>query len=143
MKKGAMFTLTAAGLALLVAGLCLLRAPAQGTGLMAALPYVCIGLGCGAFGHGLGEMIGGRAMKSAPDIRKQMDIEKNDERNIEIANRAKGKAYDAMIYIFGALAVSLGLMEDTPVYVVLLLVFAYLSVVGISIYYRCKFDREM
>ena len=27
--------------------------------------------------------------------------------------------------------------------VVLLLVFAYLLVVGISIYYRCKYNREM
>ena len=109
---------------------------------MIALPYICIGVGCGAFGHGMGEMISKQTMKSAPDIAKQIEIEKHDERNIEIANRAKGKAYDAMIYIFGALLVSFGLM-GLAVYAILMLVFAYLLVVGISIYYRCKYDKEM
>lgn len=42
-----------------------------------------------------------------------------------------------MIYIFGALMVSLGLMQiDTLV--LLPIVFSYLVVVGISIYYRMK-----
>ncbi|MEA4815056.1 MAG: hypothetical protein VB112_09145 [Oscillospiraceae bacterium] len=142
MKKGAMFTLTVVGFVLIIVGLCYLKSSAPLTGVMTALPYVCIGIGCGAFGHGMGEMISKRAMKNAPDIQKQLEIEKKDERNIEISNRAKGKAYDAMIYILGALIVSFGLME-IPLYVVLLLVFAYLLVVGISIYYRCKFDQEM
>lgn len=142
MKKGAMFTLTVVGFVLIVVGLCELKFSAVAEGAMAALPYVCIGVGCGAFGHGLGEIVSKRTLKHAPDLAKQIEIEKHDERNVEIANRAKGKAYDAMIYIFGALLVSLSLM-DIPLYVVLMLVFAYLLVVGISIYYRCKYDREM
>lgn len=142
MKKGAMFTLTVIGFVLIVVGLCCLKTAVAAEGAMRALPYVCIGVGCGAFGHGMGEIISKKAMKNAPDIAKQIEIEKNDERNIEIANRAKGKAYDAMIYIFGALLVSFGLMK-VPVYVVLMLVFAYLLVIGISIYYRCKYDKEM
>ena len=71
-----------------------------------------------------------------------MDIEKNDERNIMIANKAKGKAFDRMTYIFGALMVSFALM-DVDMTAVLLLVFAYLLVHGFSIYYRMKFDKEM
>ncbi|MDD3229286.1 MAG: hypothetical protein PHY23_10245 [Oscillospiraceae bacterium] len=142
MKKGAAFTLTVIGFVLIVAGLCFLKTAGDASGVMRVLPYFMIGIGCGAFGHGMGEMISNRAMKKSPDIQREMEIAKNDERNIEISNRAKGKAYDAMIYIFGALMVSLGLMQiDT--FVLLLIVFAYLVVVGISIYYRMKYDKEM
>jgi len=142
MKKGAYFTLTVIGLVLIVVGLFSLKSAEEPQGIMRVLPYFCIGIGCGAFGHGLGEMISRRATKNAQDLQKQIEIAKKDERNIAISNRAKGKAYDAMIYIFGALIVSFGLMNLEP-YVVLLLVFAYLLVIGISIYYRCKYDKEM
>lgn len=142
MKKGAYFILAVIGFVLAVVGLCYLKSAGETQGAMRVLPYFCIGIGCGAFGHGMGEMISRRALKNAQGIQKQMEIEKKDERNIAISNRAKGKAYDAMIYIFGALIVSLGLM-DLEMYVLLLLVFAYLLVIGISIYYRCKYDKEM
>ena len=81
-------------------------------------------------------------MKNAPEIQKQIEIDQRDERNVQIANRAKGKAYDAMIFIFGALLVSFALM-NTDLFVILSLVAVYLCVVGISIYYRVKFDKEM
>lgn len=142
MKKLAMPALTAAGLALMLLGLGLLKHAAPAEGVMAALPYLCVGIGCGALGHGLGAIIGRQALKGFPDRQKQMDIERNDERNVSIANRAKGKAYDAMLCIYGALFISFALME-APVYIILLLVFAYLLVVGISIYYRCKYEKEM
>ena len=142
MKKGFMFILTVIGFVLIIVGLCYLKSTSDPEGIMIALPYICIGIGCGVFCHGMGEMISKQTMKKAPDIAKQIEIEKHDERNIEIANRAKGKAYDAMIYIFGALLVSFGLM-GLAVYAILMLVFAYLLVVGISIYYRCKYDKEM
>lgn len=142
MKKGAMVTLTAVGFVLIVVGLCYLKAAVSPTGMMTVLPYLCIGAGCGAFGHGMGEILGRRALKNAPDRQKQIEIEQHDERNLAIANRAKGKAYDAMVYIFGALLFSFGLM-GVALHVILLLLFAYLLVVGIFIYYRCKFDREM
>ena len=47
-----------------------------------------------------------------------------------------------MVYVFGALMVSLGLMS-VDVKVILLLVFAYLFVVGSSIYYLEKYSKEM
>ena len=142
MKKGAYFLLTVIGLVLAIVGLSLIKSNTEPIGIMVALPYVCIGIGCGAFGHGLGQMLSDKALKNAPDIKKQMEIEKKDERNIMIANYAKGKAYDAMIFIFGALLLSFSLM-NVELYVILLLVFAYLLVVGISIYYRIRYDKEM
>jgi hypothetical protein len=142
MKKGTYITLTVIGLVLAAIGLYLLKSIEEPQGVMRTLPYVCIGIGCGAFGHGMGEIISRGALKNSQDIQKQMEIMQKDERNIAIINRAKGKAYNAMIYIFGSLIVSFGLM-NIEVSVILMLVFAYLLVVGISIFYRCKYDNEM
>ena len=140
MKNSVYLLLTVFGLVLAIIGLVLSKTNTDG--IMIALPYVCIGVGCGAFGHGMGQLISNRALKNSPKLKKQMEIDKNDERNIMIANYAKGKAYEAMIFIFGSLLVSFSLM-NLEMYAILLLVFAYLLVVGISIYYRIKYEKEM
>ena len=132
----------AAGLLLLAVGLYLVRTLAGPQGFLRALPYVCIGAGCGLFGGCLGSLIGDRAVQSDPELARRLRIEQNDERNVAVANRAKGKAFDCMTYVFGALMVCFALMGIDLV-AVLLLVFAYLLVHGVALYYRIKFDREM
>lgn len=131
-----------AGVALIGMGVFLLNRIAEPQGVMLALPYVCIGIGCGIFGHGMGNVIYRRAVKTSPELQRQIRRDQKDERNVAIANRAKSKAYDMMIYVFGALMVSFALM-GVDVIAVLLLVFAYLFVIGYGVYYRCKYDREM
>ena len=69
-------------------------------------------------------------------------IKQADERNVAVGNRAKSAAFDAMLYIYAALNLALAMMQ-ADLAVVLLLVFAYLLVVGLSIYYRCKFEKIM
>ena len=133
---------TLLGLLLLAGGLFLVKSTAAFQGSLSALPYVFIGEGSGLFGHGMGSIISNRAIRNNPELKKRQDIEKNDERNIAIANRAKGKAFDMMTFVFGALMVSFALMEVDMV-PLLLLVFAYLLVHGFSIYYRIKLDKEM
>ena len=130
------------GLLLLVVGLSLIKVSNDPQGIMRTLPYVCIGIGCGLFGHGMGNVISERAINSYPELKRKLDIEKNDERNVTIANRAKGKAFDMMTFVFGALMLSFALMGIDMV-AVLLLVFAYLLVHGFALYYRFKFDKEM
>ena len=71
-----------------------------------------------------------------------MEIDKNDERNIAISNQAKARAYDAMLYVFGALMISLACM-GCNVTIVLLLVAAYLSVVGCFLFYHNRYQKEM
>ena len=132
----------AAGLLLLAVGLYLVRTLAGPQGFLRALPYVCIGAGCGLFGGCLGSLIGDRAVQSDPELARRVRIEQNDERNIAVANSAKGKAFDCMTYVYSALMVSFALMGIDLV-AVLLLVFAYLLVHGVALYYRIKFDREM
>ena len=108
-------------------------------GVMAVLPFVCLGIGCGAFGHGMGDLLSRKALENAPELARSLAIEQQDERNIALANRAKGKAFDI---IYGALLVSFGLM-GVALAPLLLLVFAYLLVVGCSVYYRVKYEKEM
>jgi hypothetical protein len=133
---------TTIGVILLVAGLLLVKTLVNPQGILRALPYVFVGIGCGAFGHGMGNIISRKAIKNSPDVQKQIKIDRNDERNITIANRAKAKAYDMMTFVFGALMLSFALMGIDMV-AVLLLVFAYLFVEFYGVYYRCKYDKEM
>ena len=130
------------GLALLGAGLYLVKTVFAPTGVMLALPYVFIGLGCGMFGQGISGFVNRAVLKKNPEIAKQQEIEQKDERNQEIANRAKAKAYDAMVFVFGALMVAFALMGMDLV-PVLLLVGAYLYVVGVGLYYRFKLEKEL
>ena len=130
------------GLLLGIVSLFILRHYDQAEGVMAVLPFVCLGIGCGAFGHGMGDLLSRKALESDPKLARSLAIEQQDERNIALANRAKGKAFDIMIYVYGALLVSFGLM-GVALAPLLLLVFAYLLVVGCSIYYRVKYDKEM
>lgn len=141
-KVGIDYIFTAIGMILLVTGLLLVKALDNLQGFMLVLPYILFGIGCGIWGYGMGNIISRRALKSSPEIQKQLEIEKTDERNIAIANRAKAKAYDMMIFLFGALMLTFAL-RGVDVIALLLFLFAYLFVQGYGVYYRCKYGKEM
>lgn len=141
-SKIAKYTTIIFGFFLLAIGLYLIKTGRDSQGVMRALPYICIGFGCNLFGDGMRNMISERTIRNDPDLRKKLDIAKNDERNIAIANKAKGKAFDMMSFVFGALLISFALMRVDMI-AVLLLLFAYLFVHGFESYYRVKFDKEM
>ena len=142
MKKAFDYIVAISGLLLLGVGLALLKLIDNPQGVMLTLPYICIGVGCGMFGHGLGNVVSNRVAKNNPELKKQIEIDKNDERNVAVSNQAKAKAYDMMLYIFGALMIAFALM-GVGVAAVLMLVFAYLLVVGFFIYYLNKYNNEM
>ena len=140
-RKFSWFILSA-GVFLLAAGLLFLKIPTNPEGMMLALPYVCIGLGCGAFGNGLSSIINRKMLKDNPQLQKQLAIEQNDERNIALSNRAKAKAYDAMLYVFSGVIITFSLMR-VSVYAVCLLVGAYLFVIGSFIFYLSNYHKKM
>lgn len=142
MKNNMNYIFAILGVLLLGAGLYLVKTVVDPQGILRAIPYICIGLGCGSLGHGMGNIISKKALKNSPDIQKQLEIDKNDERNVTINNTSKAKAYDIMIFVFGALMLSFALM-GVDMIAVLLLVFSYLFVVCYGIYYRYKYDKEM
>ncbi len=141
-KKRIDYVIMFVGLALFVIGIYLIKAIVDPQGVMLAFPYVAIGVGCGAFGHGLGNIIQRWALKGHPEVSKQIAIEQNDERNIAVGNRAKAKAHDMMIFVFGALMISYALM-GVGILPLLLLVASYMFVLFYGIYYRVKYDKEM
>ena len=143
MKKNNLgLLLILAGAVLACIGLYLIHAQEDAQGILRVLPFVCIGAGCGIFGHGVGDMANRWAMRKHPELERQKQIDKDDERNIAISNRAKAKAYDGMLFVLAALMVSFALM-GADMAVVLLLVFAYLFIVGEFIYYLNKYQKEM
>ena len=141
MKKTVRTAIIILGLLLLAAGLYLMTAISDPQGIMLPLPFVCLGVGCGLFGHGMGDFVSQRALRNNPEKQRKLKIELNDERNMAISNRAKGKAFDIMSYVFGALLLVFSLM-GIDLRAVLLLVFAYLFVDGIFIYYCVRFNKE-
>lgn len=136
------YLLTLVGLGLLAGGVYFIKTIEEPQGMLRALPYICVGLGCSIFGHGIGEIIVRHAMKNNPAAAKQLEIDQNDERNLAIANQAKAKAYDMMVFVFGALILAISLM-DIDLTVLLLLVFTYLFILGYCTYYRFKYYKEM
>jgi hypothetical protein len=141
-KTTSSYFLTVVGLALIAVGLYFIKTMEDPQGILRALPYICFGLGCGIFGHGMGEIVLQRAMKSNPAAAKQLEIDLKDERNLAIASRAKAKAYDMMVFVFGALITGLALMA-IDLTMLLLLVFAYMFILGYNSYYRFKYYKEM
>ena len=83
-----------------------------------------------------------KVLRASPRLQKQIAIDQDDERNIALSNRAKAKAFDAMLYLFGACLIAFSLMGD-PLFATLALVAAYLLTVGLLIFYLNKYHKEM
>lgn len=142
MKKNLSLSISLIGIVVIAGGILLLKNFENPNEFMLTLSYICIGVGCGVFGHGMGNFVTIKTIQNNPEIKKQMDIARKDERNIAISNRAKAKAYDLMTYSFGALLLIFTLM-GVDLIPLLLLVFIYLFIQIYAIYYRMKFDKEM
>ena len=110
--------------------------------VLRVLPYVCLGVGAGLLGQGSGQLVQRRALQKDPELARQQAIEAGDERNIQLAQRAKAKAYDLMVFVFGALLLVFALMQVDWT-AVLLLVGAYLVVQGYAVYCRVQLEKEM
>lgn len=141
MKKGKYYIITIIGALLFAAGLYLIKTISNPLGIMKTAPYLCIGIGCGMFGHGLGNIINKMAIKKHPALAKQIEIDTKDERNIMIGNTAKSKGYDMMTYVFAALLLAYSLMGASFT-IIIPFVIAYLFVQFYAIYHRIKIDKE-
>lgn len=136
------YLITLLGLVMLGLGLYFIKSVVEPEGIMRTLPYILVGVGCGVFGSGMGTIIQKRSIKNHPEIAKQMEIDKNDERNIAVSNAAKAKAYDMMVFVFGSLMLSFALME-VDLIATLLLVGTYLFVIFYGIYHRVQLEKKM
>lgn len=106
------------------------------------IPYIFIAIGCGILGHFTGNLIQYYSTKNNEELKRQIEIEKNDERNILIAEKSKAKAYDLMIYLFAAMLIIFSLMGADKLQI-LVLVAIYLSLQIYALYWRSKFESRM
>ena len=107
-----------------------------------AIPYIFIAIGCGILGHFTGNLIQYYSTKNNEELKRQIEIEKNDERNVLIAEKSKAKAYDLMIYLFAAMLIIFSLMGADKLQI-LVLVAIYLSLQIYALYWRSKFESRM
>ena len=130
------------GLALIVLGILAHMHGASVEKGIVAMYYLLIGIGCGIFGHFTGNIISYFSTRNNEEIRRQIEIEKKDERNIVIAEKAKSKAYDLMIYLFAAMLIMFSLMGVDKLQIIIV-VAIYLSIQIYALYWRSKFERTM
>ena len=106
------------------------------------IPYIFIAIGCGILGHFTGNLIQYYSTKNNEELKRQIEIEKNDERNVLIAEKSKAQAYDLMIYLFAAMLIIFSLMGADKLQI-LVLVAIYLSLQIYALYWKSKFESRM
>lgn len=110
--------------------------------LLIKLAYALTGIAFVSFVYGLSGLFSRKIVKREEDLKKQFEIEKNDERNIAITNMTKAKTFDLMSVLFGALILVFGFMAVDAKTVVIMGT-AYILVHIYGLYLRFKFDREI
>lgn len=142
MQKAKNIIIAAAGGVILTAGVYFMTAVDHPLASVTALPYVCIGVGCGAMAYGTSNLVTDRLRKRNPCMQKQEEINRKDERNTALSHRAKAKAYDLTIFLFSVLIIAFVLLGVDMV-PILVFVSAYLFVLGYAFYCRCRYEKEM
>ena len=136
MKRKGSLLIAVMGLAMLALGLFLMRGPER-----MPLPGILVGLGAGGLGAGLSGALTPVLSRRYPDMADKT-VEQQDERNIAISHRAKARAYDLMVYVFGVLMVVYTIINaDLPV--ILMLVGAYLLIVACCIGFSVHYNKTM
>ena len=103
---------------------------------------VLIGIGLSLFGSSLYYLYTKYFQQKHPEIKKQLEIEFNDERNKIIQNRAKARAADITQWFILGLAYVM-LLFDYPLWLFGITVGIFLLYYLISIYFAVKYQKEM
>ena len=131
------------GLALLAGAWLLLKLiPDPDASHWRVVPFLALGVGCGVFGTGVGELLAAASMKKHPELQKQNEITRKDERNVALGNAAKARGYDLMTYAFGAMLLFSALMEADLI-LTLVMVAVYLFIQFYTLWQRFRLEKEM
>jgi len=107
-----------------------------------AVSYSFFGVGFGLLGDGIGRLNAARLEKKDPERMKNLNIEKHDERNIIIDEKARAKAFTLSQYLFSVMIVVLAIM-GVELKALLIVLCADLIVLVYSVYIRSKLYKEM
>lgn len=103
---------------------------------------VLIGIGLSLVGSSLFYLYTKHFQQKHPKIKKQLEIDFNDERNKIIQNRAKAKSADIIQWFIIGLAYVM-LLFDYPLWLFGITVGIFLLYYLISIYFAVKYQKEM
>ncbi|EHQ88495.1 hypothetical protein [Desulfosporosinus youngiae] len=103
---------------------------------------VLIGIGLSLVGSSLFYLYTKYFQQKHPEIKKQFEIDFNDERNKIIQNRAKAKSADIIQWFIIGLAYVM-LLFDYPLWLFGITVGIFLSYYLISTYFAVKYQKEM
>ncbi len=134
--------LSVLGLLLMASGLIVVKSFPELQPMIKVIPFLCFGIGAGIFGENLGSAVNTYIFLKNPLEAKKFEIEEKDERNTIIKNKAKAKAYDLMLMMYGALMLSFALL-GVDLYLVVTLAVMYLIINMSNMYYLLKFQKEM
>lgn len=130
------------GVVLVVAGFYFHKSIISTDRMITAVPHILIYIGIGLFAHFIGNLLQYTSIKNHEEFERQTMIDKNDERNILIANKSKAKAYDLMIYLFATMLIMFSLMGITK-FAIIIMVAIYLAIQIYALYWRYNFERTM
>lgn len=142
MKKSTGYLLTGLGLLLLAGGLYLIKAMPDGQAVAGVVPYLLVGIGCGLFGHGVGNLCNAAVLRRDPQLAQQQEFAAKDERNVTLSNMARARGFNAMTYVFAVLMLAYGLM-GVDFSVLIPFVLAYLGVQFYAVYCRLQLEKQL
>ncbi|NLL43358.1 MAG: hypothetical protein GX251_08455 [Firmicutes bacterium] len=103
---------------------------------------VLIGLGAGLLGVSGAQLITERVMQGNPELKRKVRVEELDERNIQINQYAKAKAFD--FFQFLALPFFLVLVvADVPLWIVLLAIAVYVADWAVYLWFLTRRMNEI
>lgn len=130
------------GFIVLITGIVLMVSLPNPQGIMLTLPYICVGIGSGIFGGGLGTSIRLYLLTKDPSAFKQNEIEVKDERNIAIRSKAKAKAFELTRIVFCVLILVFAMLQVEK-FVLLTMAAVYLLITLSTVFFFNKYYREM
>ncbi|AGA68334.1 hypothetical protein Desdi_0809 [Desulfitobacterium dichloroeliminans LMG P-21439] len=101
-----------------------------------------IGVGISLFGTGLFYLYTKYFQQKHPEIKKQLEIETNDERNKMIQNKAKAKSADISQWFILGLAYVMVLL-DYPLWLFGITVGIFVLYYVVSVFLALKYQKEM
>lgn len=130
------------GFTLIGVGISLMIFTSLSIGALNVLAYIIIMIGfilVGCFGS---RIIISRIAKNNIELVDEFEIEEHDERNIEIRNKAKAKAFDLTIFLFSPLLVVSALMKVD----LLIIILSGVLLISVNMYMMimiAKYQKEM
>lgn len=110
--------------------------------LYETFPYVFIGLGIGVLAYGTGEFFYNKLKLHKNDYVEIVEIEREDERNLSIIEKANAKAFQLMIYVFAVLIILFAIVNVNK-YITLSLTVVYVTIFLSKFYFIYKLQHKM